>query len=148
MKKILFVLVAAAGFVACKTEDKKVKDSPVAPSGQQTTVVSDSSSLTSIQWLDSTYLNLGKIKDGATVEVSFRFRNTGSKPLVITNVSAGCGCTIPETPKEPYAPGAEGVIKASFNSKGRKGENNKEVFVDANVPSGRETLKFRVEVID
>jgi hypothetical protein len=136
MKKILFVLVAAAGFVACKTEDKKVKDSPVAPSGQQTTVVSDSSSLTSIQWLDS------------TVEVSFRFRNTGSKPLVITNVSAGCGCTIPETPKEPYAPGAEGVIKASFNSKGRKGENNKEVFVDANVPSGRETLKFRVEVID
>lgn len=149
MKKILFVLIAAAGFVACKTEDKKLKDSPVLSPEQKNAAIADSSNFTSIQWLDSTYLDLGKVKDGAMVEVSFRFKNTGSKPLVIASVTAGCGCTIPETPEKPYAPGEEGLIKASFDSKGRKGENQKSVYVKANTtPADNHELKFRVEVID
>jgi hypothetical protein len=149
MKKILFVLIAVTGLVACKTEDKKVKDSPVLNDEQKAAATTDSSNFTNIQWLDSTYLDLGKVKDGATVEVSYRFKNTGSKPLVIASVTAGCGCTVPETPEKPYAPGEEGVIKASFNSKGRKGENQKSVYVTANTnPSGNHELKFRVEVTD
>jgi len=149
MKKTLLVLMIAAGFIACKTEDKKVKDSPVLSPEQKTAALSDSSNFTSIQWLDSTYLDLGKVKDGAVVEVSFRFKNTGSKPLVISSVTAGCGCTIPETPQKPFAPGEEGSIKASFNSSGRKGENNKSVYVKANTTStGDHELKFRVEVTD
>lgn len=149
MKKILFVLVATASFVACKTEDKKVKDSPVLSPEQKDKVIADSSNFTSIQWLDSTYLDLGKVKKGATVEVTFRFKNTGSKQLVITDVHPGCGCTVPDKPEKPFAPGEEGVIKAKFNSEGQSnGEHRKNITVTSNTNPTTALLEFRVDVTD
>jgi len=71
-------------------------------------VMRDSARYTSIQWLDSTK-DFGTIPEGQKVEVAFRFRNTGSTPLVITQVRPSCGCTIADQPKEPIAPGAEGA---------------------------------------
>jgi hypothetical protein len=69
---------------------------------------------------------------------------------VIANVSASCGCTVPEKPEKPFAPGEEGVIKAKFDSKGRpRGETRKEVFVTANTsPENLTPLSFRVEITD
>ena len=90
--------------------------------------------------------DFGKIEEGKTLDVSFRFKNVGDKPLVISNVSASCGCTIPETPKKPYAPGETGVIKASFNSSGKVGSNSKQVNVFANLDPAMTTLVFHVEV--
>jgi hypothetical protein len=52
--------------------------------------------------------------------------------LLVTNVHAQCGCTTPDPPKEPIAPGAEGVIKAKFNSTNFSGHVTKEVYVEAN----------------
>ncbi|HEX7847420.1 MAG TPA: DUF1573 domain-containing protein [Chitinophagaceae bacterium] len=148
MKKILFVLIAAAGFVACKTADKKAPETAALTDEQKQAAVADSSKYTSIEWLDSTFLNLGKVTDGKVVEVTFRFKNTGDKPLVFANVTAGCGCTVPEKPAKPYLPGEEGVIRATFDSKGRKGENNKSVYVESNTNPRSQELKFRVEVTD
>ena len=71
---------------------------------------------TTVLWLDSTQ-NLGNLMEGTVVDVQFRFKNTGNKMLVITDVAASCGCTVPEKPEKPIAPGAEGVIKATFDSK-------------------------------
>ena len=130
MKKILFVLFAA-GLFACQTADKK----PVAALSQEEKdkAARDSANFTTIEWLDSTVKDLGNIKEGQVVEVSYRFKNTGNKPLIIAGVTASCGCTVPEKPEKPIAPGQEDVIKAKFNSKGRpKGENRKDVFVTAN----------------
>ncbi len=102
-----------------------------------------------MQWLDSTYKDLGKVKEGQVVEVAYRFKNTGTKNLVIANVSASCGCTIPEKPEKPIAPGEEGVIKAKFDSKGRpKGEARKDVFVKANTEPQDQQLSFRVEITE
>ena len=113
------------------------------------TGVTDTASLTSIEWLDSTDLSLGKIPEGKVVEVAYRFRNKGSRPLVFENVSASCGCTVPEKPEKPYAPGEEGVIKAKFDSKGRPhGEAHKMVYVDANTRPKTTQLSFRVEITD
>ena len=114
------------------------------PSDQQTAV--DTANLTTIQWLDGGDKDFGKIKEGENLDVSFRFKNTGSKPLVISNVTASCGCTVPETPKKPYAPGETGVIKASFNSTGKPGSQSKQVTVYANTNPQMTTLVFRVEV--
>ncbi len=114
----------------------------------ETTPVVDSANLTTIEWLDTQELNMGKMKEGMDLEVAFRFKNTGDKPLVISNVTAQCGCTIPETPKEPFLPGQTGTIKAKFNSAGRGGSvNTKEVYVDANLNPGRTVLVFKVEVL-
>ncbi|MGZ8515908.1 MAG: DUF1573 domain-containing protein [Chitinophagaceae bacterium] len=146
MKKVIFILVTA-GFFACQTPDKKqVKELTQA---EKDIAAKDSANFTSIQWLDSTFQDLGKVKEGQVVEVSYRFKNAGTKNLVIANVSASCGCTVPEKPEKPIPPGEEGVIKAKFDSRGRpKGENRKDVFVTANTPEHSSQLSFKVEITE
>jgi hypothetical protein len=141
MKKILFILVATACFVACKQRDK-------ASAGEaKPDVLADTANYTTIQWLDSTTLELGTVKEGPEVEVAYRFKNTGDKNLVIQNVSASCGCTIPETPKEPFAPGQEGTIRAKFTSKGHYGRNDKTITVTANTTGNTtQVLQFHINV--
>lgn len=153
MKKIFLILLTATILVSCKMGDNKSGPSSSADSSKQTNKENsvnrpDPSTLTTVEWLDTKELDMGKIVEGQILEVTFRFKNNGNKPLVISNVSAQCGCTIPETPKEPFAPGQEGVIKAKFNSENRGGSTNrKEVYVDANTDPGRTILVFKVEVL-
>jgi len=109
-------------------------------------VMRDSARYTSIQWLDSAK-DFGTIPEGQKVQVAFRFRNTGSTPLVITQVRPSCGCTIAEQPQEPIAPGAEGHISAVFNSQGHAGVNRKTLFVTANTKGNQNySLHFNVIV--
>ena len=108
--------------------------------------LADSSRYTTIQWLDSVK-DFGKIPEGQKLEVAFRFRNTGTMPLVIVRVQPSCGCTVADQPTEPIAPGGEGQIKAIFNSKGHAGINHKTLFVTANTRGGKNhSLTFLVEV--
>lgn len=155
MRKTLITLIAGLSLVACNTADKKtedqkrretfVKDSIA--SAEKMALIDDTTSFTTLQWIDSTSLDLGKVKEGKMVEVTYKFKNTGDKPLVVVNVTASCGCTIPEKPEQPIAPGQEGIIKAKFDSQGRKGVNDKHISVDANTkPSRSHELSFRVEV--
>ena len=110
-------------------------------------VLKDSSSYTSIEWIDSVNRDFGKIYEGQKLQVTFRFRNTGSKPLVIAKVQPSCGCTVAEQPEEPVGPGQTGEIKAIFNSEDRVGMNHKTLFVYANTRIIQEhTLQFLVEV--
>ncbi|MEJ7611225.1 MAG: DUF1573 domain-containing protein [Ferruginibacter sp.] len=64
----------------------------------------------SVQIIDSTY-DFGKITDGEVIEFNYRFKNTGKTPLIITNASASCGCTVPEKPEQPIQPGETGFKK-------------------------------------
>ena len=130
--KYLFIILLGCSIVSCGTSDKQGptvtnEQAAVTPAAR-----TDSASLTTIQWIDPVTLDLGSITKGQVVELSWKFKNTGNKPLTITNVSAGCGCTTPDPPKEPIAPGAEGVIKAKFNSENFSGHVTKEVYVQAN----------------
>jgi len=45
---------------------------------------------TTVQLIDSVY-NFGTINEGEKVEYSFRFKNTGKKPLIVSNAHASCG---------------------------------------------------------
>ncbi len=102
--------------------------------------------LTEIQWTE-TKKDLGSIKEGQSVEVVYEFKNIGSMPLVIQNVKAACGCTIPEKPEEPVLPGKTGLIRARFNSDGRVGANHKTITVFANTAGTKEhELEFDIEV--
>ena len=147
MKKVLIVL-CVAGLFACQTADEKT--SLALTQEQKDKAATDSANFTTIEWLDSTVKDLGQIKEGQVVEVSYRFKNTGDKPLIIAGVSASCGCTVPEKPEKPIAPGQEEVIKAKFDSKGRpKGENRKDVFVTANTkPQSSTQLSFKVVITE
>ena len=143
MKNLLILIVAAVSFASCQSSDSKSK----LTDEQKKNALKDSSNYTTIQWLDSTYKDLGKIKEGPDVPISFRFKNTGTHTLIISDVTASCGCTIPEKPEKPIAPGEEDVIKAVFKSKGHPGPNRKDVHVLANsLPESSSTLTFSIEV--
>lgn len=143
MKKALIIIISCVAIAGCMGDNS----GPKLSREEAQKVLSDSSNFTTIQWVDSMDKNMGKVVEGEQVLVTYKFKNSGNKPLVITSVTAGCGCTIPETPKEPIAPGAEGEIKAKFNSSGRVGPNHKQVYVTANTnPEKTTKLDFSVEV--
>jgi hypothetical protein len=90
----------------------------------------------------------GKIKEeGGPAVHNFNFANTASVPLVISSVTASCGCTTPEWSKEPVLPGKTGFIKVSYDPKNRPGNFSKTVTVIANVPNSTRVLTISGEVL-
>jgi hypothetical protein len=77
----------------------------------------------------------GTVKYGDDGSCQFEFKNTGDEPLIISNAKGSCGCTVPEWPKEPIAPGAKGVIKVKYDTK-RPGAINKSVTITSNAVNG------------
>jgi hypothetical protein len=85
--------------------------------------------------------DFGTITEGEKVAYSFSFVNSGNADLVVSNAQASCGCTVPEYPKEPIAPGTSGVINVIFDSKGKDGYQRKEIFVYANtIPNSHKLI--------
>jgi hypothetical protein len=130
--KYLFLFFSTAIFISCTSTDKPSTKEEAARDSLNQVAMADSSNYTTMEWIDSTTQDLGKIKEGAVVEISWKFKNTGNKPLIISDARGTCGCTIADKPKEPIPPGEEGVIKARFNSQGQGPEAHKTVSVDAN----------------
>ena len=155
MKNIVSMLALILILLGCNQSDSKNTSETVATNETAATqptnpanAISDSANYTTIEWLDSTRQELGKIKEGQTPEISWKFKNTGNKPLVVINAQGTCGCTIAEKPEQPVAPGDEGVIKAKFSSEGRLGVNEKQVIVTTNTQgSSTHYLSFKVEVL-
>src|SRR6188768_1285050 len=64
--------------------------------------------------------DFGDIFQGDKVEETFKFVNTGTEPLIITNVQVTCGCTTPKGwPRDPIMPGGKGELTVAFNSAGK-----------------------------
>jgi len=73
----------------------------------------------------------GTVKYGDNGTCKFEFKNTGNAPLIISKAQGSCGCTVPEWPKEPIAPGAKGAITVKYDTK-RPGPINKSVTITSN----------------
>ena len=48
---------------------------------------------------------------------TFTIKNDGDKPLVISNVTTSCGCTVADWTKTSIAPGATGTVSSTFDAK-------------------------------
>jgi hypothetical protein len=95
--------------------------------------------------------NFGTIgENDGYAEHIFKFKNTGTAPLVINKVSASCGCTKPEWTVTPVLPGQEGNIIIAYNPKGRLGNFNKSTTVYTNENNGfkRYTLTITGTVVE
>jgi hypothetical protein len=88
------------------------------------------------------YGTIEKGSDGISI---FTFTNKGQKPLVLSNVRASCGCTVPEWPKQPINPGETGEIKVSYNTN-IAGNFNKTITVSSNAANSTVTLRVRGNV--
>lgn len=125
--------------------------SPIKPTDASTqpynpTPQVDPANATKIAFNESQF-DFGTLKDGDKARHVFKFKNTGDKPLTISNATGSCGCTVPQFPREPIMPGAEGEINVEFDSKGKVGKQSKTVTVTANTDPVQTVLTINAEVI-
>lgn len=90
--------------------------------------------------------SFGEITEGDVVQHAFKFKNTGTQPLLISNAQASCGCTVPSFSKKPIPPGGEGEIVVQFNSANRPGHQQKNVVVTSNAREERVAIGFDADV--
>ena len=81
---------------------------------------------------EETDFDFGVVDDGEKVRHTYKFKNTGNEPLIISSAKGSCGCTVPKWPSEPIPPGGSGQIDVEFDSKGKPGKQTKRVTVTAN----------------
>ena len=83
---------------------------------------------------EKTTINLGTFSESNPVrKTTFTFVNAGNQPLVINQVVASCGCTVPRYDKRPIAPGQKGTISVTYNGKGKfPGHFKKSITVRSN----------------
>ena len=80
---------------------------------------------------ETTIIYYGTIENGSDGARFFKFKNTGSADLIITNVKSTCGCTIPKKPDGPIAPGESSEIIVRYDTK-RTGPFRKTITVSTN----------------
>lgn len=95
---------------------------------------------------DKETIDYGKIAKGSDGVRDFGFTNIGDADLIISDVKSSCGCTVPEKPKDPIAPGASSVIKVKYDTK-RVGKIRKTITVYSNATEPIKALKIKGEVM-
>ncbi|RTQ47523.1 DUF1573 domain-containing protein [Hymenobacter gummosus] len=166
MKRTLFTALLAAGLLsmgACKQDNKtEVGEAGMNQAATQAADAAnpavDNPNVTGetaapnpnapvMTFAESEY-NFGDIKQGEVVKHTFEFTNTGKTPLLIDNAQASCGCTVPQWPKDPVAPGAKGTIAVEFNSTGKVGVQNKTITITANTQPNTTNIAIKGNVLD
>jgi Protein of unknown function (DUF1573) len=88
------------------------------------------------------------VLEGDAVEVAFAFRNMGSQPFVIHDVSTSCGCTTAEYPSGPLKPSERGAVRTTFQSRGYSGDVDLTLLVKSNdAKEPLKTLHIRGKVV-
>jgi Protein of unknown function (DUF1573) len=129
---------APAAVTPNATDAAAAKVPPTAPVGKST----------SIRWENPKMIHdWGSATVGDKITHIYKFTNTGTEPLVILDAKASCGCTVPERPQAPIAPGKIGEIKVVFDSNGKAaGQTAKTVTVTANTDPGTMVLTLKGEL--
>ena len=139
MKNFILVCVALPILLmSCQPEQKSVKELTEETAETDATRMPydedgnlDTINIAKFEW-DFISYEFGDVDEGELVKFSYKFKNVGKVPLIVSGATGSCGCTVPSTPEEPIAPGETGEIKVQFNSDGRPGKASKQVTITAN----------------
>jgi hypothetical protein len=92
--------------------------------------------------------DFGNVKEeSGTVSAVFSFKNVTPHPIIIVKVETSCGCTTPQYSKDSIMPGDTGFVRAIYETRGRDGNFNKNLFVHFNIDSYYKTLNIKGNVI-
>ena len=144
MKRSILSLIIILGLFSCESKDNKISTSlvnnPVTAEGINKNIN------TPVIKFEKTEHDFGKILQGEQVSYTFKFKNTGNAPLIITSIEKTCGCTSPEYSNQPIKPGEDGKITITYDSKGHKGFQNKRLIVKANTNPSESILRIKAQV--
>lgn len=153
MKRILSFGVIAFSIAACTSNGQKTEevivDEPVLGLSKDTGIVQEEKVVDEnapIITLDEAIYEFGEVQEGEKVQHVYTFTNAGKSPLIISNVSASCGCTTPEYSKHPINPGEKGEVTVVFDSHNQVGMQQKIITIMSNAAPGRTILQLKGEV--
>ena len=107
--------------------------------------MSGNNGATSVKFEKSLH-NFGSVVSTSENKYNFEFTNTGDSPLVISNARGSCGCTVPNYPKTPIAPGETGEIEVIYRPKNQSGPQTKTVTITANTEPANTVLTIKADV--
>lgn len=151
---ILFSLAILIGFASCKSEGDSdvraqakeslenktmIKPGPDGVFASETSGDNQIGPTTSITF-ETKRFDFGTVTSGDKVKTTFKFKNTGKEPLLISDVKTSCGCTASDYPREPVAPGESAEIEAIFDTSGKSGAQTKNVTVMTNTDPSSNVL--------
>lgn len=142
MKKILPLLILLAMF-SCESNEGKISGDLV--NNPASATVGKNTKEPKIEF-DVMEHDFGKMLQGEQVSYTYKFKNNGNAPLLISMVEKTCGCTEIDYPHTPIKPGESGTITISYNSEGHKGFQNKRVIVKTNTNPSETVLRFKAKV--
>ncbi|MAU15446.1 MAG: hypothetical protein CMH46_07890 [Muricauda sp.] len=136
------IMVVALTSVSCKD---KASEKIVADNVESAVDRDEADKKVPVMTFEKTEHDFGTIQRGTPQETTFKFTNTGDAPLIITNAKSSCGCTVPNPPKDPIAPGETGELVVKFNGSGQN-QVTKTITVNANTAKGSEILRIKAFV--
>lgn len=141
MKKVFVALLCLAVSAGAYAQRPKPKDVPVRVGGKPADgeIVSQTPppqntpdpNAGKFRFEEETH-DFGEIMEGPSAECDFEFRNVGKSPIIITQAKGSCGCTVPKWPTEPILPKHKGKIHVTYNTQGRVGPINKDIYITSN----------------
>ena len=144
MKKLMLGVSALClvAFMSCKEDaTAKIKSENVADAAERD---ANSGSFATVSFEEAEH-DFGNIKNGTPVETVFRYTNTGSSPLVVSNIQSTCGCTVPSDWTKQVAPGETGEMKVKFDGRGN-GVVTKSITMTTNTEKGSETVRIKATI--
>lgn len=89
-----------------------------------------------VMQFDSIEYDFGTVVQGVSIKHDFKFTNTGKSPLIIMSVYTNTGAAVADWPKEPVPPGRSGIIRYTFNTTGKMGQQKKGITIQSNSRGG------------
>lgn len=141
--RIQLLLISVCIFASCKTDRQDVAEKHILDSlgfdDYREIVrhpISLSETMDSSEWsqisFETNTFDFDTVTSGEVLKSSFRFTNSGNKPLYILDTKVSCGCTIANYTEGPILPRESGLIEVIFNTKGKIGFQNKSILVLSN----------------
>ncbi len=145
MKISAFIIISALFVLSsCKEHSSEITTQDVM--NTQSANGNSNGSLPDIKFEEENH-DFGRITQGEKVAFGFKFKNTGSSNLIISSASGSCGCTVPEYPKKPIAPGEEGIVNVVFSSEGKSGVVEKSVTMVTNCEPSTKIIYIKANII-
>ncbi|GAK77024.1 MULTISPECIES: DUF1573 domain-containing protein [Nonlabens] len=142
MKKLVLMVAAIATMAITGCNEKAaatIDEANLTAAAERESVAGDFPAMT----FEQVEYDFGTVDEGTVVEHEYKFKNTGSAPLIVVNAKGSCGCTVPTWSKEPIAPGEEGSMLVKFNTNGKPNNQTKTVTIKANTESGTESIRIK-----
>lgn len=142
MRTLLLFLMTAVLFSGCQQQSERSGSLVNNPNS----AIENPNAKTARISFTKTEHDFGRLIQGEKVVQVFHFTNTGDADLIISSVSASCGCTASKFTKDRIKPGEQGQIEVTFDSSGQKGVQNKTVTVLCNGQPSTTVLRLKAQV--